>query len=595
MGPWVGYWSLQPRLHTLTESEFAAYGQQFPHGGAYLLLRRQWLLELGHRRDWQDFSTVYHNGPEPQNLSIRCYAAMDPLLGPTSFSPAKLWLAASPGNRACNAMAQQALTGRTMGTDVLWNRLPVLFASANSQSAWRFSGHLPAPMAGAAQAILQDPFRWLAQEQRQGTPGWGIRNRNRLLQLALLHGVRLDPSRAVAQARSLAGLSPEARARIIYHAAHLAAGNLKPRAAIWYRLALRADPGFRPDTETLAWMVRASLLSRNWMQVEAAIHLMPEKEKNRGEWQFWKAFAWYQMGNRLKARTIFTGLSSPWTYYGQLSLAALNRRIVLPETTPALHQSRPLARQQDALDQNPSLQQAIELYRLGLYFDALWEWGKFLSGVSSPDGIHAAADIAIRNQAWLLAINASTRVPGDHDWRQGFLLPYLGDIRNAARRNGLPTAFVAGLIRQESGFSPGIRSSVGACGIMQVMPTTAVWVRNRFPSTHAADMNSTRGNIAIGSAYLSYVQTQFPGSLLLAAAAYNAGPGAPRNWLQKWNFPPSPWDGAIFAANIPYRQTRHYVEAVLSNTAVYQALLQHGHPDPLSFWRLGPFQNPAAG
>ncbi len=594
MGPWVGYWSLQPRLHTLTESKFTAYGHQFPHGGAYLLLRRQWLLELGHRRDWPDFSTVYRNGPVPRNLSIRCYAAMDPLLGPASASPAQLWLAASPGNAACNAMARHALAGGTLGTDILWKRLPALFASGDSRAAWRFSGYLPPHLAEASRAILRDPALWLAQEKRQEPPGWDIHDRNQLLELALLHGARRNPSLAVTQARSLAALTPEARARVIYHAAHLAAGNLKPQAATWFGLALRADPEFRPDTRTLAWMVRSSLLSRNWIQVQQAIRRMPERKKTLGEWQFWKAFALYQMGDRLQARNIFAGLSSPWTYYGQLSLAALNRRLVLPESTAAPPQAH-VSVLQDTLEQNLSLQQAIELYRLGLYFDALWEWGKFLAGVPSPGGIHAAADIAIRHQAWLLAINASTRVSGDLDWRQGFLLPYLGDIRNAARRNGLPTAFVAGLIRQESGFSPGIRSSAGARGIMQVMPATAAWIRNRFPSTDTEDMDSTRGNIAIGSAYLSYVQTQFRGSLLLAAAAYNAGPGAPRSWLQKWKFPPSPWDGAIFTANIPYRQTRNYVEAVLSNTAVYQALLQHTHPAPLSFWRLGPFQNSSAG
>lgn len=58
MGSWVGYWALQPRLSTLTQSQYEAYIHQFPSGVAPELLRRQWLLQLGKRQDWADRKSV---------------------------------------------------------------------------------------------------------------------------------------------------------------------------------------------------------------------------------------------------------------------------------------------------------------------------------------------------------------------------------------------------------------------------------------------------------------------------------------------------------------------------------------------------------
>ena len=75
-------------------------------------------------------------------------------------------------------------------------------------------------------------------------------------------------------------------------------------------------------------------------------------------------------------------------------------------------------------------------------------------------------------------------------------------------------------------------------------------------------------NIAIGTAYLKLALDDFAGSMPLAAAAYNAGPGRPRNWR---NGPVL--DAAIWAENVPFAETRDYVKKVLANAVIYSALL----------------------
>lgn len=87
-------------------------------------------------------------------------------------------------------------------------------------------------------------------------------------------------------------------------------------------------------------------------------------------------------------------------------------------------------------------------------------------------------------------------------------------------------------------------------------------------------------NIAIGTGYLKLLLDFFGGSMPMAAAAYNAGPGRPRNWR---NGPVL--EAAIWAENIPFNETRDYVKKVLSNTANYAALIT-GQPQSLKA-RLG--------
>jgi len=136
---------------------------------------------------------------------------------------------------------------------------------------------------------------------------------------------------------------------------------------------------------------------------------------------------------------------------------------------------------------------------------------------------------------------------------------------------------VYGLIRQESRFIMDARSHVGAAGLMQIMPATA-----RETARHIGlngftpnQINDRDVNITIGTAYLKRALDDFGGSMALAAAAYNAGPGRPRAWR---NGPVL--DTAIWAENVPFNETRDYVKKVLSNATVYSAVLT-GQPQSL--------------
>ena len=120
---------------------------------------------------------------------------------------------------------------------------------------------------------------------------------------------------------------------------------------------------------------------------------------------------------------------------------------------------------------------------------------------------------------------------------------------------------------------------------MQVMPATARWTAKKIGLTDFKPHQITERdtNIAIGTGYLKLVLDDFAGSMPMAAAAYNAGPGRPRSWRGQTGAPVL--EAAIWAENIPFTETRDYVKKVLSNTTNYAAIIT-GQPQSLKA-RLG--------
>lgn len=123
-----------------------------------------------------------------------------------------------------------------------------------------------------------------------------------------------------------------------------------------------------------------------------------------------------------------------------------------------------------------------------------------------------------------------------------------GLIEQYSAKNGLDSAFVKAVIRQESGFQPKVTSHCGAMGLMQLMPATA-------NSLGVKDAYDPEQNIAGGTKYLKGLLDRFGGDKSLALAAYNAGPNA----VAKYNGIP------------PYKETQNYVKNIMSMYQKYNS------------------------
>ena len=164
--------------------------------------------------------------------------------------------------------------------------------------------------------------------------------------------------------------------------------------------------------------------------------------------------------------------------------------------------------------------------------------------------------------------------------KRGFILPERGyPIRTAPASFGAPEApFVLGITRQESSFDPRARSGAGARGMMQLMPATAQGMARRLGLSYAAEeLDDADYNMRLGSAFLGELVNEFSGSYVMAAAAYNAGPGRPNQWSAECGDPrSSSTDPVDFIECIPFSETRDYVMRVLEATQVYRARLAGG-------------------
>lgn len=141
-------------------------------------------------------------------------------------------------------------------------------------------------------------------------------------------------------------------------------------------------------------------------------------------------------------------------------------------------------------------------------------------------------------------------------------LRYEATIREASDRYGLEPAFVAGVIYTESRFDPEARSHQGAYGLMQLLPQTANFISNR--SGIAGDYRNPRVNVRLGTWYLSYLEGRYDGHERLMLAAYNSGEGRVNSWIAE--------EGFDIEQDIPYEETRSYVESVLEAREVYTEL-----------------------
>lgn len=145
-------------------------------------------------------------------------------------------------------------------------------------------------------------------------------------------------------------------------------------------------------------------------------------------------------------------------------------------------------------------------------------------------------------------------------WQALYPFPFLEPIETWSQERQLNPLLVTALIRQESRFMPGIRSSVGATGLMQVMPDTGAWIAKQI-KLKTYQLNDPDDNIKLGTWYLDYTHQEYSGNSMLAIASYNAGPGAVGDWLAK----AGQQDPDVFVEKIPYKETKGYVKSVFEN------------------------------
>ncbi|MHA7600559.1 lytic transglycosylase domain-containing protein [Alicycliphilus sp. T452] len=582
--PWAAYWELRARLDQAQGDEVNAFLQRF--AGTYQedRLRNDWLLLLGQRREWDQFADLHTHYRMGDDREVRCYAlAIDQIKGTAAEDAGaevlRNWYALRDLDDGCSNAAAEMLAARKIKPLDVWRKAR-LAAEANRLRVARKAVEIVVPEALAQlREALDSPAKYLA-----GRATARGKERQELVVLALVRMAMGDAGAAAGLLDSKWGvhLSAEERNWLWGLIGKQAALSLSPDALAYFGNVGR-DADLTDDM--LAWKVRAALRAGQWKLVGRSIDAMSAGARQDSAWVYWKARS-LAAGrasdeDRAAARQLYERIAGTTGFYEQLALEELGARVTpAPAPAPLTDAEKAAARA------NPGLNRALYAIALGLRSEGVREWN-YTTNLHQPGGMPerellAAADLACERQVWDRCINTSERTRGVIDVAQRFPMPYQAAVVQRAKGIGLDPAYVYGLIRQESRFIMDARSGVGASGLMQVMPATARWTARKIGLTGFTpqQINDRDTNITIGTAYLKLALDDFDGSMPLAAAAYNAGPGRPRNWR---NGPVL--DAAIWAENVPFNETRDYVKKVLANTVNYAAILT-GQPQSLKS-RLG--------
>jgi soluble lytic murein transglycosylase len=588
--PWAAYWELRGRLDEASPRELQDFFTRY--AGTYQedRLRNDWLLLLGQRRDWAAFADEYPRYRMGDDKEVRCYAILvEQVQAGASAPPAtsaqwaqevrRHWFALREADDGCTLAADRLLAARQMNPQDAWRKAR-LAIDANRPRAARNAVQLIAPdVAIQVNEINDSPAKYLSSRV---TVVSTVRK-----ELVLLALVKMASNDADAAASALEGkwgvqLSAEERNWAWGAIGRQAAMRLSTSAIDHYAKVTK-DSDLNDDM--LAWKVRAALRQGKWRQVLAATEAMSEEARADPSWIYWKARAKLALAksdlDRVEPTQLLESIASPRGFYEQLALEELNRKITAPPRPEPL-----TAEEKEAARLNGGLNRSLYAIALGMRSEGVREWNYTTNlhtrGGMSDRELLAAADFACQREVWDRCINTSERTRALIDVEQRFPMPFRDAVVKRTREINLDPAYVYGLIRQESRFIMDARSHVGASGLMQVMPATARWTAKKIGLTDftPSQITDRDTNIAIGTGYLKLVLDDFAGSMPLAAAAYNAGPGRPRNWR---NGPVM--EAAIWAENVPFNETRDYVKKVLSNTTNYAAILT-GQPQSLKA-RLG--------
>jgi soluble lytic murein transglycosylase len=555
-------------------------------------LRRDHLRALGKLESWSQFAR-FQAGYTGDDNEVACQRLRYRYqLGGTDRSGAvadarSLLLTAKPAAPPCYDLFDKLVAAQNISEDDLWRRARPLFDAGQLADARQTVALIPNTRAGfeaSTAAANLDPRQFLSKSTLRPED----RAQVELTLFAITRLARTAPEAAAYWVDKNTAKLPKsalshAWAQIGLHAAM----QLQPDALTWFANARAADNQYVLNDQQAGWLVRAALRESSvdpgqWTNVRRTITEMSETERRDPTWRYWlaRSMATSTNANDLTAaRVLRETLSRENHFYGVMATEELGLSI-----KPNFQSVKPADDAIAKLRERAAVKRAFALYRLAdlkpeikdLRGDALREWVVAMRN-ADDETLLAGAEIARQQGLPDRAINTAERTKNVHDFSQRYPLPHREPLKSNAATFGLDEAWIYGLIRQESRFMTEARSSVGAIGLMQLMPTTAKWAAKQVGvKDYSANRVSDVGiNLSVGSFYLKHVLDDL-GHPVLATAAYNAGPGRARRWRAT-----VPLEGAIYAESIPFNETRDYVKKVMLNKWYYGHRI-HGKSASLS-------------
>lgn len=540
-------------------------------------LRRAWLRSLAARTQWPTFADQYSATVADPRLRCQWLTARIALERTAHLEAdvVEQWLAPQRLPPECEE-AFDWLRARNRLTDALVEeRVRLLLANGQTDFARSIARRLPAgraaPLmrwadlldrpAATIDAVLADPK--LADEL-DGAPlaaGWR--------KLA-----RGDSGAALARYDRLLDVLGRDSPAAARYAVVLALGLAWDRRAAAALELFDAVPAAAFDDYARGWQARAALWTHDWRQTQLSIAAMSDDERGQARWRYWSGRAAAALGDKHAATEIYEALLPTDNFYAANAAARLGRPA---EPHPSLLKQHPA--EIEALGARPGFVRARELLLCGMRGPAFHEWQAGFGALTDAERTQAVA-LAASWQWHDVSVAMATQQRVFYDYALLYPRPYDAEVNAAAELASLDAPLLYGMIRQESLFRSDAISPAGAVGLAQLSPETAALTARAWqhPEPGAVDLLDPAMNVKLGALHMRDLTDRFDRQMPVALAAYNAGQSAAERWLPEENV-----EADIWIENIPYNETREYVERVLWHRIVF-AWLESGAPQRVDAW-----------
>lgn len=562
--PYLLLESLQQRIDTAPHREVEDF--LLSHGDLPFAqrLKNNWLRRLAREGEWSRLRK--HYDANSQSAEFDCQLALQNWReGNQSAAMTRataLWTVGRSQPNECDPLFERWRAAGGLTEDIAWARIREALLYRQDALARYLVRYMP-DQSALAELFVDTATKpeTLAQSERF-RPG-AAQPAEKLADIATVSLRRLsrdDPARALALWPYYRDLpfKQEDRLAITRDIGVRMAKRHAPEA-----LAFMAanDPQMLDDQIT-EWRIRLALRTGQWQAAQQLTSNLPASLGEQSRWRYWQLrsaqLARPEVG---ELRHDYKELANERDFYGFLAAERSDQPYALRHQ-PAQVDPAVFARVSKAA----GIRRAREFFARGQVVDARREW-YHVGKIFSREELIAQAMMAREMEWYFPAIRGISLAKHWDDLDIRFPMAYQEPIRAQAAARQLNSTWVYAITRQESAFMADARSHAGATGLMQLMPATARETARRYDISlgHPNELLIPERNIALGTAYLSQLNSMFRGNRVLASAAYNAGPGRVRQWTRE--MPTIPAD--IWIETIPFDETRTYVQSVLSYAVIY--------------------------
>jgi soluble lytic murein transglycosylase len=563
--PYLEYDHFRRSVNRLKPQQVELFLQRYADYPFAYHARGLWLNTLARRGDWKNYLEFFDDraNTKLQCLSFQAHLKLGQLDGLTE-KIGKIWLHGYSQPSQCDQPFAYYLKNHENAEQVIWARIEKAF-TARRPSLAQYLGKKLDP---ESRRIVETWYRAHRRPQ-QTLKQLGDSVDNELNRKIIVHAInrlaRKNSLQALASwnlTRDQFEFSDEQKNQVGLRIALSAAFQHKPEAQTLLA-GLHADA---MNDQAYLWLARIQLRGSDWAGLLDTINGMPAHLQQENEWQYWLSRSMEAEGQLNGSLTLLEGLSGKSSYYGFLAADKLQRDYQIEQENAASAE----VDEDIFLGENPHMLRARELFYLDRLVDAKREWFQALRYLDQNQ-IKQAATLASRWQWHDSAIRTVAKTEHRSDYSLRFPMPYKQQVMAHAEERKLDPSVIYGVMRRESLFDPLARSSVGALGLMQLMPSTARNVAKSLGMKRPrnSDILRIENNIRFGTHYLRTVMNRFDNNVALAAAAYNAGPSRVKRWLPRDETMPAD----LWVETVPFKETRNYVQAVLAYSTVFDRSL----------------------